>query len=440
MSKKSNVPFAALQSRDFRLLWFGRIPSILGTQMQRTAIDWHVFTLLAGVERSMTIFGREIPLDGQALGLGSLGLVRVLPILLLALIGGIAADTFDRRKVMIICETIAIISAAILTFLTLNGSITLPLLYVFTAITTGIAAFETPAQQSLIPNVVPKAHLGNAVSMNTILFYVGSIVGPGIAGLMIAALDIGFVYMINTISFLSVLIGLALMSYRQLEKRNSNFNMASLIEGVRYTYNNKLVWSTMLMDFWATFFSGARTMLPIMATRVFGMGEVGFGILSTAQPVGAVVTGFIMSAIGDIRKQGPRLLVSVAMFGLATLLFGLSGQYAQVIGTTTAFALGYVFFALTGASDTVSSVIRGTIRQMTTPDELRGRMTSVNMMFFMGGPQLGEVEAGFVAALISAPFAIITGGIATIGMTAYMAYQYPILRQYDGFDQETIEG
>ena len=185
------------------------------------------------------------------------------------------------------------------------------------------------------------------------------------------------------------------------------------------------------MDFWATFFSGSRTMLPLIATRVFGMGEVGFGILSTAQPVGAVIVGFTMSYIGEIRRQGPRLLISVGLFGLATMMFGFSDHFVTFFGTTVAFVLGYIFFALTGAADTVSSVIRGTIRQMTTPDELRGRMTSVNMMFFMGGPQLGEVEAGFVAAFVSAPFAIVTGGLATIIMTGYMAWQYPMLREYD---------
>ena len=431
MTQQSSVPFVALQSRDFRLLWFGRIPSLLGTQMQRTAIDWHVFSLLAGVESSLTIFGRTINLDGQALGLGSLGLMRVLPVLLLALIGGIAADTYDRRKIMLATEVVAITSAGVLTFLTLTDNITIPLLYMFTAITTGVAAFQTPAQQSLVPNLVPKNALGNAVSMNTILFYVGSIVGPGAAGLMIAWLDIGFVYLVNTISFLTVIISLAMMSYRQLEKRKSAFNWESLVEGVRYTHNNKLVWSTMLMDFWATFFSGSRTMLPLIATRVFGMGEVGFGILSTAQPVGAVIVGFTMSYIGEIRRQGPRLLISVGLFGLATMMFGFSDHFVTFFGTTVAFVLGYIFFALTGAADTVSSVIRGTIRQMTTPDELRGRMTSVNMMFFMGGPQLGEVEAGFVAAFVSAPFAIVTGGLATIIMTGYMAWQYPMLREYD---------
>ncbi|MGB1250344.1 MAG: MFS transporter [Candidatus Promineifilaceae bacterium] len=431
MTEQSSVPFVALQSRDFRLLWFGRIPSLLGTQMQSTAIAWHVYSLLEGAESSVTIFGRTIALDAQALGLGSLGLMRVLPILLLALIGGIAADTYDRRKIMLVTETIAISGAAVLTFLTLAGNITLPLLYLFTALTTGVSAFQTPAQQSLIPNLVPKNALGNAVSMNTILYYVGSIAGSGATGLMIAWLDIGYVYLINTFSFLTVIIALSMMSYRQTEKRKSTFNWASIVEGMRYTHGNKLVWSTMLMDFWATFFSGSRTMLPLIATRVFGMGEVGFGLLSTAQPIGAVVMGLIMSAIGEIRKQGPTLLISVGLFGLATMLFGFSDHYVNFFGTTAAFVLGYIFFALTGATDTVSSVIRGTIRQMTTPDELRGRMTSVNMMFFMGGPQLGEVEAGFAAALVSAPFAIVTGGLATIVMAGYMTWQYPILREYD---------
>jgi len=182
----------------------------------------------------------------------------------------------------------------------------------------------------------------------------------------------------------------------------------------------------MMLDFLATFFSSARTMLPIVAGDVLGVGAAGYGLLATAQPVGAVLTGVVLSLRREIRRQGLVLLVSVAVYGLATALFGLS----------TVFALSYLFFGLTGAADTVSTVIRGTIRQLVTPDRLRGRMTSVNMIFFMGGPQLGELEAGLVASLFGAPFAIVTGGLATVLLTGWIAWRYPQLRRYMGGSAE----
>jgi MFS family permease len=185
----------------------------------------------------------------------------------------------------------------------------------------------------------------------------------------------------------------------------------------------------MLLDFFATFFSSARMMLPIIAGDILHVGPAGFGLLSTAQPVGAVLAGAATTLRKDIHRQGIVLLVSVAAYGAATALFGI----------TTIFALSYVLFGITGAADTVSTVIRGTIRQLMTPDRLRGRMTSVNMIFFMGGPQLGELEAGLVASLLGAPFAIFTGGIATILLTGWVAWRYPRLRNYTSETEAALQ-
>jgi MFS family permease len=163
-------------------------------------------------------------------------------------------------------------------------------------------------------------------------------------------------------------------------------------------------------------------MLPIVASDILGLGVQGYGLLATAQPIGAVIAGAVTSLRRDIHRQGLVLLVSVGLYGLATALFGLS----------TNFALSYLLFGLTGAGDTISTVIRGTLRQTMTPDSLRGRMTSVNMVFYMGGPQLGELEAGLVAALAGVPFAIFTGGLATVLLTGWVAWKYPRLRRYTG--------
>ena len=406
--------------------------------MQAVAVSWHVFSLLRNSESTFEFFGRTFAIDSQALGLGGLGLARFIPIIFVAMIAGILADTRDRRKILIFIQIVATVATAILTFLTFTDRITIPLLYFFTALTSALFALELPSSRSLIPNLVPREALANAVSLNTILQYVGTIVGPGIAAWLIAQTSIGSVYLFNAISFGSMIFALFFLNFRDNKVKETTFSWAALKEGIRYTYNNKLVWSTMIIDFWATFFASARSMLPIVAERILGMGVEGYGLLATAQPVGAVLMGVILSYQTQIRKQGKMLLISVAIYGLATALFGLSEVFVSiftldpvVLGYSIPLIIAYTTFALTGAADTVSSVIRGTIREMTTPDELRGRMTSVNMMFFMGGPQLGELEAGVAAAMFGAPFAIITGGIATILMTGYMAYKYPKLRAYD---------
>lgn len=412
--------FVALQHRDFRLLWLGQLISTTGSQMQRTAINWHLFTLLAGTTYSFALFGHRFTLNAEALGLGALGLVRVVPILFFALLGGLLADTHDRRLLMMRTQSTAAIFAGLLALATATGRDSVVLLYILTAAGAATMAFDNPARQSLIPNLVPREHLTNAISLNTLLWQIGTILGPAVAGILIAQLNIALVYAVNAASFLAVVVALWRMSYRGEVREQIGISWHSLLEGLRFTYRTRIIWSTMLLDFWATFFSSARTMLPIVASDILGVGAQGYGFLSTAQSVGAVIAGGVLSMRREIRRQGLVLLVSVAVYGLATALFGLS----------TVYALSYFFLALTGAADTVSTVIRGTIRQLVTPDHLRGRMTSVNMVFFMGGPQLGELEAGLVGSLLGVVFAIVSGGLATVLITLWVAWKYPSLRRY----------
>ncbi len=412
----------ALQHRDFRLLWFGRLLSTMGSQMQQIAISWHVFELLRGQTYSVEFFGHPLELNASAIGLGSLGLARVIPIIIFALLGGMLADSRDRRTLLIWVQTAAAIFSATLAILTFTDRITIPIIYLLSATLAAASAFDEPARQSIVPNLVPREHLANAVTLNTVLWQIATIVGPGLSGLLVGQFDVGVVYAIDAFSFGAVIVSLLLMEYRgqAAVSVGQGLGWAALVEGVRFTLKTRLIRSTMLLDFFATFFASARTMLPIVATDVLKLGVEGYGFLATAQPVGALIAGAIVALRHDIRRQGVVLLVSVAVYGVATALFGLS----------TNFALSYVLFGLTGAGDTVSTVIRGTLRQLLTPDHLRGRMTSVNMVFFMGGPQLGELEAGLVASVFGAPVAIVTGGLATVLLTALIAWRYPRLRQY----------
>ena len=411
---------AAMQYRDFRLLWAGEVVSTVGSQMQLFAINWHIFELLRGQTFIINLLGNDIVMGSEAFGLGMLGLVRVIPIILFALVGGLLADALPRRTLMVWTRIASAIIAGVLTFLTLSDQIDVNSIYLLTALGVSATAFDSPARQSIVANLVKPEHLSNAVSLFQLMFQIGTIVGPAVAGVLIAQVDIGVVYGINTATFLVAIVAIGLIRHRGKVASPTGIGWRSLVEGIRFTFKTRIIMGTMLLDFFATLFSSARTMLPIVAGDILGVGAVGYGLLATAQAVGSLIAGVILALRDEIKKQGVVLLVSVAVYGVATAIFGIS----------TSFVLSYIMFALTGAGDTVSSVIRGTIRQLMTPDELRGRMVSVNMMFFMGGPQLGELEAGLVAAALGAPFAIFTGGVATILLTGWVAWRYPSIRNY----------
>ncbi len=415
---------AALRYRDFRFLWFGEMVSTTGSQMQLFAINWHIFQLLRGQSFTISLFGSDIVLGAEAFGLGMLGLVRVIPIVMFALLGGVLADALDRRRVMIWTRIVSALIAAVLTYLTLSDQIDVNSIYLLTALGSAATALDSPARQSIVANLVKPRHLTNAISLNTLIFQIATICGPALAGLLVAQFNIGLVYGINTATFVVAIVAIVLIRHRGKIKTAANIGWRALIDGIRFTFSTRIIMGTMLLDFFATLFASARTMLPIVAGDILGVGAAGYGLLATAQPIGALLVGVIMSLRSEMKRQGLILLLSVAVYGLATAIFGIS----------TSFALSYVMFALTGAGDTISMVIRGTIRQLMTPDELRGRMVSVNMMFFMGGPQLGELEAGLVASLFGAPFAIFSGGVATVLLTAWVAWRYPSIRRYNNAD------
>jgi MFS family permease len=199
-------------------------------------------------------------------------------------------------------------------------------------------------------------------------------------------------------------------------------NLNGIREGIQFIINQPIILSTMVLDFFATFFSSANTLMPLFARDVLHVGVIQYGWLSAAQSIGAVSAALVISQVPIIRRQGPLFLLSVAAFGLSTILFGFSRS----------FLMAMIALILMGASDSVSTIIRNTIRQLQTPDYIRGRMTSINQIFFMGGPQLGEVEAGVVAQLFSTPVAIITGGIGCLAALAWIVRRWPQLRTFNG--------
>jgi MFS family permease len=408
---KNSKSFSALRHRDFRLLWMGQIVSVTGSQMQSVAINWHVYLLTK-----------------SAFALGLVGLFKGVPIVLCSLMGGVVADAMDRRRLMIATQTVMLISAAALALVTLAGLQSVWPIYLLTAAASGATAFDIPARQALMPTLVPARDFPNAVSLGLMVFNVAMIVGPAIGGFLLASHGPAAVYGINAISFVAVIVALAAMrtSGRVTEESEqaNRVSYAALKEGLAFVWRTPVIVQTMTLDFAATFFSSATALLPIFAVEILHVGARGVGLLAAAPAVGSVLTALLITRVGGFRRQGNIVIWAVAVFGLATVAFGISHV----------FWLSLLALAITGAADTVSTVLRQTIRQLATPNNLRGRMTSINMVFFMGGPQLGELEAGLVASLIGAPLSVVIGGFGSLLSAGVAAIKAKSLLNYEGSD------
>jgi MFS family permease len=405
----------ALKHRSFTLIWIGLIISMIGSQMQQWALFWHI-SLLSKDPIAVSIVGG----------------VRFLAVLCFSLIGGLVADRYNRRTILFITQSIATLIALLLGLLTFFHYIQLWHIYLLTGIQAASMAFDLPARQSLVPNLVPRQDLPSAFSLQSIAFNTGAIAGPALSGVVIGYLGQEYVYFINAVTFLAVILALILMGTVSQQRvgaaQGIRAALVDIRDGIRFIRSQPLILSSMILDFFATFFASANTLLPYFSQYILHIGEVAYGWLAAAQSIGAVAVGLIVSQFNNIRRQGQLLVGAVLMFGVATILFG----------TFRAYALIFLALVLAGSADSVSTIIRNTIRQLNTPDSMRGRMTGINQIFFMGGPQLGEIEAGAVAQGLGVPFAIISGGVGTILAVALIAARWPILLSYNGDEPTAV--
>lgn len=408
----SHPTFTALRHRNFRLIWIGLLLSFIGSFMQSAALLWHVSLL--------------VPPDQKGLALGAVGLVRVIPIIIFSMISGVVADAWDRRKLMLLTQTGSALVAIGLAMLAFSGVALLWPVYALAALSSAVGAFDLPARQALVPSLVPREDLPNAISLNTIMQQASQVLGPAIGGVVIAVTNgVGWAYVINAVSFIAVIIALLMMrgvpARPEASTSGDNVSWRAALEGLRFVFRSPLIRSTMLLDFFATFFSSATALLPIFAQDILQVGPTGYGWLYAAPAAGATLMSAAMVFLTSrIERRGPVLLWAIAIYGVATVGFGLSPSFWVTFGC----------LALTGMADTVSMVFRNIIRQLETPDRLRGRMIGVNMVFFIGGPQLGEMEAGAVANWWGAPFSVVTGGLGCLLAVAWVAASTPQLRHY----------
>lgn len=406
MESKSS-PFISFKFKGFFLLWLGLFISNIGSQMQLMAINWHIYLL-----------------TGSAISLGLIGLFRFLPLVVFSPVSGIVADLYDRKKIILFSQTIMTISALIFALTTFFHIISPLLIYSLISLNAIAYAFDSPARQSLYPLMVPKKYFTNATSLINLMWKISSVVGPTIGGLIIAGFNnLSLIYFLNAISFLAIIIALFFIKpEKQVISKEISFNFKTLKEGVGFVFKSPLISSTMLLDFFATFFASANVLLPIFAKEILKVGPQGFGLLYSAQSVGGILAGLIFSVFHRLKNQGKILIIAVLVYGLSTILFGFSKS----------FYWSFIFLAVAGFCDVISSIIRSTIRQLQTPDHLRGRVMSINMLFFFGGPELGEFEAGFLAAAIGAPASVIIGGVGTVVATLLTFKLVPRLRKYQG--------
>jgi MFS family permease len=392
-----------LRRSDFPLYLVSRFCAGSALMMLRAAVAWHVFEL-----------------SHSAFHLGLVGLIQFLPQLGLTLFGGAVADTYERRRIMMIAQSIALWAGVVLLRATASGSETLVLLYAAVAVVAAAGAFDNPARAAFLPTLVTREFFPRAVTIASTNQALAFVTGPALCGIVIAAAGVAAVYAAFAALVLASVISLSFIEARPPEGPRGAISLSAVVEGLRFVQSREVLLGCMTLDMFAVIFGGATALLPIYANEILHVGPRGYGMLSSALEMGALLSAVALIFLPPIRHAGRALLIAVGVFGAATIVFGLSRS----------FPLSVAAYMIAGAADQVSVVMRHTAVQLTTPDALRGRVSAVNFIFIGASNQLGAVESGFVAALTSATFAVVSGGVGCLVALAFVATKMPALRRY----------
>ena len=399
---QSHDPLAAFRFRDYRLHILALLLVATGSQMQSVAIGWELY------ERTNSAFA-----------LGMVGLVQVLPVILLTLPAGHIADRFERKyTVMWTLVLMAFCSVGLAALSQQRGSIELIYGCLFL---NGVArAFNQPAKESMLPQLVPMRLFANAATWHSSAFQLATIVGPALGGLLIAVQNsTTAVYRTDAVLTFASFGMIALITSRQATRSTEPISLKSLAGGVKFVRHEPIILSAIALDMFAVLLGGAVTLLPIYAKDILHVGATGLGWLRAAPSIGAVGVAIVLAYLPPIRQAGKTLLWSVAGFGAVTVIFGLSQS----------FWLSLLMLGLSGALDNVSVVIRRTLVQLRTPDFLRGRVSAVNSVFISTSNELGGFESGVAASLLGPVTAVAAGGLGTIAVVLTITFLSPQLRR-----------
>ena len=392
-----------LLTAPFALYWSSRILVVLALQMQTVAIGWQLYSL-----------------TDSALDLGLVGLVQFIPTVVLTLVVGQVADRYDRRLVVIVCELAQGATGVVLALGSFGGWLTRDGILTMAAILGAARAFENPARAAYLPRLVPLGMLPRAIATVTSAGQTARIVGPALGGLLYA-LGATVVYAIVAVLFVVGAILIAFVGGVPRDAPPDEVTPASLFSGIAFIVRQRLLLGLLSLDLFAVLLGGATALLPIYARDILGTGPWGLGLLRAAPAIGALVMSLVLSRRPVGRHAGPVLCTGIVLFGLATIVFGLS--------TTLPLSLAALF--VLGLVDLLSVVIRQSLVQMRTPDGMRGRVSAVHSLFTGTSNQLGEFESGLLAALFGAVPAVLIGGIGTIVVVAVWMAHFPELRRFE---------
>ena len=404
MPQNIDVNRSPFRHRDFRIFWTGSFCASIGSQFNTVAMAWQIYEL-----------------THSPFQIGLLGLARAVPQIVLLLFAGLLADAINRRKLMMYTQTGHCCVSASLALLTFAGKASPEMLYIATILLALLSSLELPSRQSLIPNLVPRQDLPQALALQSTQRHVPMIAGPSLAGVVLLLSGPAACYMVDALGWLAMMLSLMLLRTKITEGGGlRTVSLRSLQEGIQFVLRHGVIMPLMLLDFGATFFGNLRGLLPIYAKDILAVGPTGLGVLYSARAVGSLGAAGAMSVRGPVKRSGLWVLVGVGIYGIATALFAYSGW----------FWFSLLMLTLTGVGDTISSILRGTINQLQTPDELRGRMSSINAIFTMSGPQLGQFEIGIIAAWLGSEMAALTGGLACLAILIAVAATFPHVRGY----------
>jgi MFS family permease len=390
--------------RDFYIFLVTRFASGTAMTLLRSAVAWHIYSL-----------------SHSAFHLGMIGIVQFVPALLLTLVGGAVADSYDRRRIINAAQVVNLLAGGVLLNATYRGQSALLTLYAAAMVISCAGAFENPARAALLPELVGRERFPRAVTIASTNQALAFASGPALGGLAIAGGGIGAAY--ATFLTLVAVAFLGILLLRAAPKDGSArraVSLSAIREGIQFVWQRPIVLGCMALDMFAVIFGGATALLPIYAKEILHVGARGYGLLTSSLELGALAAAALMMLRPPVQAAGRALLGAVVVYGAATIVFGLSRW----------LPLSLAAYVAAGMADQVSVVMRSTAIQLSTPDELRGRVSSVNLLFIGASNQLGAAESGFVAAVTSAPFAVVSGGIGCLIVVAIVATRLPELRRY----------
>jgi MFS family permease len=402
---------AALSYPSFRRFQSARFSVVFASEMTSLAVGWQLYELT------------HRPLD-----LGLAGLVQFLPGVILLPWTGRVADQYRRERVLRICYGTALLWNVLFFTIAFTGKATPGLLYVVLTLSGVTRAFTGPAAQALMPLLVEKAHFPNAVAWGSSIFQSATILGPILGGLIYAAAHAAeAVYLASVMGCALAMFAIGLVNPVQEQVPTGGRGWAELLAGFRCVFERKVILGAMVLDLFAVLLGGAVALMPIYAKEILQVGPSGLGLMRGAPGIGAVTTAIFIAFFPIARNAGKMMLYSVSAFGIATVAFGLS--------TNLPLALVALFFV--GATDMVSVIVRGTVVQLSTPDFMRGRVSSVNMLFIGASNELGQFESGLLAEWVGAVNSVLIGGVGCVVVVAIVAVLFPELRRIDRMTEVT---